>query len=55
MADVEKVIRGLEACRNEDCIDRICPYATEECCMELLCHDALILLRELAREEDDGK
>jgi len=55
MPDRDKVLRGLEACRNQFCMGSDCPYAREECCVELLCQDALILLREQAREEDDGK
>ena len=58
--DRGKVIRGLGCCTEspdtldlEDC--RRCPYMDEKNCSYVLCHDALILLRELAREEDDGK
>ena len=54
MADIEKVIRGLEECSKVDfnpCIDRVCPYAPKNtnnfcnCRIHLLI-DALELLKE---------
>lgn len=46
MPDRERVIKGLEACEYENCTAESCPYATRAGCVELLFHDALILLRE---------
>lgn len=58
---LEKVIRGLECCTNpapSSC--RKCPYKRTpddypHCVYLRLQVDALALLRELKREEDDGK
>lgn len=47
MADIEKVIKGLEACRKTDCIN--CSYSaleTEVCLIKSLLTDALELLKE---------
>ena len=53
MADIEKVIKGLEECSKADfqpCVDRICPYAPDInnfCyCRINLMEDALELLKE---------
>lgn len=55
MPDREKVILGLEACRTGDCTAKSCPYARQAGCLDLLFQDAITLLKEQAREEDDGK
>lgn len=52
MADIEKVIKGLEACRKTDCIN--CPYSaleTEVCLIKYLLIDALELLKEQERKK----
>ena len=54
MADIEKVIKGLQAhengCgyRSHHCDDIDCPYryGDESCDIEEMCHDALELLKE---------
>ena len=51
MADVEKVIKGLESCLNNDCHMGKCPYCefvgNEYVCLEnFLMRDALELLKE---------
>ena len=46
MADIEKVIKGLEICKNHDgsnCLE--CPYFIDEC-VDDLCADALELLKK---------
>ena len=61
--NTETVIKGLECCTGEgfgchECPPE-CPYAdadeTEEICENQLKRDAAALLRELLKEEDDGK
>lgn len=50
MADIEKVIKGLEICKNHDgsnCLE--CPYFVDEC-VDDLCADALELLKEQQEE-----
>ena len=59
MADLEKVIRGLECCVIADWDCTKCPYGNpgtplKECHDKMLA-DALALLRELKQEEDDRK
>lgn len=52
MADIEKVIKGLEACRKTDCSN--CPYSaleTEVCLIKYLLIDALELLKEQERKK----
>ena len=48
MTDREKVIKGLESCNGVDCTE--CQYGTEghghTDCIERLCADALVLLKE---------
>ena len=51
MADIEKVIKGLESCLNNDCHMDKCPYCefvyNEYVCLEdFLMRDALELLKE---------
>ena len=54
MPDMEKVVKGLEACRKTDCIN--CPYSaleTEVCLVKYLLTDALELLKEQEAEIDE--
>ena len=44
MADVEKVVKGLEIC-TEGC-GNSCPYFTQDCCSADLMEDALELMKE---------
>lgn len=53
MADLEKVIKGLECCKQssqyeyvDSCDARGCPYLNIGDCIETLCKDALELLKE---------
>lgn len=51
MADLEKVIRGLESCLREDISDykcEQCPYLKETNCLIKIKRDALELLKEYA-------
>lgn len=56
MADIEKVIKGLECCSNSQknrCEANSCPYWVSECCcIDDMLNDALELLKE---QEDLGK
>ena len=57
MADLEKVIKGLETCVNRipgkyDCNE--CPYETDGNCCEInLTNDAIALLKEQQKLIDD--
>lgn len=44
MADIEKVIKGLECCSDDTC-DSDCPYKGAIDCIESMCSDALELLK----------
>ena len=47
MADIEKVIKGLENCTNEGfCADNHCLYENVDNCVDVLMRDALELLKE---------
>ena len=53
MADIEKVIKGLEHCNCHKPLCRECPYITEDMtdenetqCFDVLSKDALALLKE---------
>ena len=46
MADIEKVIRGLEFCTSTDNMCEDCPYFSKEYCNPDLMRDALSLLQE---------
>ena len=55
MADIEKVIKALEACLTpfgQACYDGKCPYANTEGCQKKLKTDALELLREYKRHDE---
>ena len=48
MADIEKVIKGLESCANNGyCAENYCPYENEAelYCIDVLLRDALELLK----------
>jgi hypothetical protein len=69
MADREKVLAGLRACREwsqeeNDCMADGCPYLVEPTtdddeswmlCLKRLHQDTMELIESMEREEDDGK
>ena len=58
MPDRKKVIKGLEICYCPPAKCEGCPYhdlPDEQSCNDTLCLDALALLKEQEKMEDDGK
>ncbi len=57
MADLEKVIKGLECCAKNNCSITDCPYGKEDTsyCIERLSADALTLLKEQEEEIENLK
>lgn len=53
MADIERVIKGLNCHINHDCRGNSCPYANNDACASDLLLDAIELLKE-QREEIDN-
>jgi hypothetical protein len=43
----EKVIKGLECCKEENCNGIDCPYSMNYMCFPQIAEDALALIREL--------
>jgi len=52
MADIEKVIKGLDICLQRFRCSEDCPYYTPNGCMEKLREDALELLKEYKNEKE---
>ena len=45
MTELEKVIKGMEACIKGDCRENACPYALDNVCRKSLAIDAISLLK----------